>query len=218
MIVFRQSLLEQFRRVVSTEWADEVELLAAVRGQPLPPNWMMESGTEWHRLLASEVPGVVRYGRDHAAEPSRQFQFNGATVLAARRFVGPGLVEVPGSRVFDLGSQQVRVTGTCDHLRGLVVSDHKTCFSAPDARDYQLSLQWRVYLLIHHAQVFRYCLWHFAEPDSHGYCEFRDVVSFRFFAYPDMEQDVLRLVREFVLWAESRNVLDFLDNERQAAA
>lgn len=220
MIVLRTSTLESFRRVVETAFGDETELRQRlIRGQwdDGPANWMMEAGTEWHRLLASEHHNVIRYGRDHASEPIRQFQFDGEEVLAARKYTGPGLVEVTGRKRFgEFRGVPVIVEGTADHLRGLVIQDHKTKFSPSDPADYAPSLQWRFYLLIHEMSVFRFNLWDFKEPDKNGFCQLRDVHSFNFWPYESMAADCHSWVTSFLTWAEDQNLLRFLLPRRAA--
>lgn len=214
MISVRQSFLEQFRRVVATSYGDEQELIDHIRGKD-KPNWMMQAGTAWHALLAM---------RDFFTDdPDELFEEGGYRFLAsaideARVHVGPGLCDVPSAYRVDgpHGEAFIQLTGTADHIHGLTISDHKTKFTTPDASAYETSLQWRVYLLLHECQAFQYNLFHFKEPKD-GYCELKDILSFRFWRYPGMEAEVLGWLARFVEWAGDLGLLSYLDTERRAA-
>lgn len=210
MITVRTTTLESFRRLVSTEFGDEAELIAAVSGKPFEPNWMMRAGSEFHDLLANQSANVVRYGRDHEGESKREYRFDGEAVLASRRHVGEGLHEVFGSQRFEVRGEPVVVTGHVDWIRGLLVQDHKCKFSSPDPRDYEQSLQWRLYLAIFGADVFRYNLFHFADPSPEGYCHLKETVSFRFWRYPNLEADCREWLARFVDWLDSRRLTQCL--------
>lgn len=210
MITIRQSFLEQFRRVMETDYASENELIDHIRGKE-SPNWHMQAGTYFHHLLAADCPTVERYGRDHPMEAEAPVQFSGEDILTCRKHVGPGLVELPGSRILNVGGTQIRLTGIADRVRGLTIRDAKTKFSVPDARDYEQSLQWRIYLLIHECRVFVYDLFHFSEPDKANWCSLKAIVSVRFWPYRGMEAEVREWVWRFLDWASDRNLLRYLE-------
>ena len=86
--------------------------------------------------------------------------------------------------------------------------------SAIDARDYEASLQWRFYLLIHEGACFRYNLFDFANPKE-GCCELRDIVSVRFWPYAGLESECRAWLKRFIEWAGDRRLLGLLD--RRAA-
>lgn len=224
MIRLRVSTLETFRRVVQTDYQPESELIETLRrGQWTdgPANWQMNAGTAWHAILANPIrTQQIEFGCDgvpYTVHESGGFRFSGPDVQAALRHVGPGLHEVPAGRTWDIDGRQVRVTGTADHVRGLVVQDHKTKFSTPDARDYEASLQWRFYLLLQEAVVFRFNLFDFRDPDDTGLCELKEIVSFRFWPYVGMEADCRFWLREFLAWADDRGLLGLLEGEKKAA-
>lgn len=202
----RTTTLEAFRRVLCTEYGSEIDLINSLKGQPSPPNALMCAGTEFHGLLASEAANVVRYGRDHKAEASRQFSFDGEQVLAARRHVGEGLCEVYGEKTFDVAGRPVKVTGHVDWIYGLMVQDHKCKFSTPDAKDYEPSVQWRFYLSLFEANVFRYNLFHFSDPSPENYCHLKETVSFRFWRYDGMEAECIQWLARFLDWLDSRRL------------
>lgn len=205
MIRIRCSYLESFRRVVDTEYGNADELARAIRGNPDPPNWKMEAGTAWHARLNPATTD----------ERSVEYDFGEDDVDFAVDYIGPGVFEVPGSLEILPG---VQLLAKADHLYGLAIQDQKTKFSPADARDYESSLQWRVYLMIHGGAWFRYNLWSFADPKD-GYCELKGVTSFRFWPYCGMAEDVRGWAGAFLDWASSRNLLGFLERDpyREAA-
>lgn len=210
------TLLESFRRVLETEWGRESEVIDAIRGAPRATSWQMEAGTAWHKALeADPIIADPHWTNPDELIESGAFSFLAGDVHAAQEAIGPGLWEVPGTRVFDVGGLPVEVSGRLDHVRGLVIQDQKAKFSSADARDYEDSLQWRLYLLIHGGACFRYNLWSFRDPKD-GLCELRDVLSFRFWPYAGMEGDCLQLMERFVDWARSRNLLGFLERKDHA--
>lgn len=213
MIRLRVSTLESFRRVVDTEYGDEAELIASVkRGQEGgPTNWKMEAGTAFHVLLADPM-ALEGVNQDEAIQEG-DYAFLASDLDEAKQHVGHGLHEIQARKSFLVDGRLVEVRGTADWLRGLVIQDHKCKFSAPDARDYEASLQWRFYLLLHEARVFRYNLFSFKDPKD-GFCEMTGITSFKFWAYPDLETECREWLSRFVEWAEARHLIPYL--ERQA--
>lgn len=212
MITIRQSHLEQFRRVIKTEYAKESELIESVKGTPIPPNWKMEVGTAWHSAIEGkkadnwiadvQLGMIERYGK---------YWFTKAAIDAGRNHVGPGVFEIPGSHLFKVNGRDVLVTGKCDHMHGLLIQDNKAKFSDIDCKDYEPSLQWRLYLLIHEGSAFRYNCYAFKDPDTSGYCELRNIVSFTFWPYIGMAEDCVWWIGEFVDWADGKDLLKHLE-------
>ena len=201
MLKTRVSRLESFRRCVQTEYGNEAELIAAIQGKE-SPNWMMERGTEFHRLLAGKK-----------GKRDLRYLFLASDVQSAGEYIGKGLHEVTGRRIFDLGSESLEVRGTADWICGSVIQDAKTKTSSPDPRDYESSLQWRFYLAIHEADVFRYNLFYFTDPDERGWSRLQEVVSVNFWRYPSLEQDCREWCRRFLEWAEMHGLLSQLEKE-----
>ena len=219
MIRISTTTLESFRRVLETEYGDEAALIAQIKGVPLAPSWQMEAGSAWHRLLAGHLPKV------HAEEFTTGgmlyhrmdgFVFSEAAVAAGRALIGPGVWEVKETRKpWPLGN--ITVVAQVDHLAfsfgSIRIQENKTKFTLPDAKDYEPSLQWRFYLWIHQAHMLRYNLFHFKEPDGGGYCEFKEVVSLKFWPYVGLEKDCLEWVNRFMEWAGERSLLSYLERE-----
>ena len=223
MIRIRTSTLEQFRRVVCTDYAPESELVDRIRrGQwvddPETP-WYMQAGTAWHRALSGEpADEVIEDNSQECLSRYGDYLFNPDDIHAGIAFFGDGLREMTSWRTWEVGGLKVQVEGTADHVHGLVVQDAKTKFSDTDPADYEQSLQWRAYLLIHHAEVFRYVMFNFKDPTEDGFLALKDIYHFNMWRYPDMERDVLEWLERFVDWAGTRGLIRHLENDRGRTA
>ncbi len=216
MIRVSTTTLESFRRLVSTEWGNEEELAASVRREPFKASWQMEAGTAWDLVLGDPDKYLKTEHVAGEVEPRRWHECNGHTfgayhVACATAHIGPGVQQVKATRIFDIGVP-VNVVAKADHCYGLMIQDNKAKFSTPDQRTYESSLQWRFYLAIHEASCFRYNLFDFKDPKN-GYCELRDILSFRFWPYRGLHDDCRSWVRRFYEWAKSKNLLSFLERE-----
>ena len=200
MIRISTTTLESFRRVVETEYGDETELIASIKGQ-VKPTWQMEAGTAWGESI-------------QAGENTwKGYQFAKDDIADARKLLGPGLWEVKGTRRFDIYQLPVEVVAKVDHIRGDDIQENKAKFSPADSRDYESSLQWRFYLAVHEAASVRYNLFSIGERDGDGFWPLRGILSFSFFPYVSLEADCRRWVSRFVGWAADRQLLGFLDRE-----
>ncbi len=188
--------VEQYRLVVTTDWCEESQLIASLRGERKPTR-EMEVGTAFHAAVA----GL----------PYRGCTFAAGDLAAARKHVGPGVREV--KTTLDVGD--VKLVGMADLVFGNFIHDYKCRFSGvANARDYELSLQWRAYLWMFGAKRFTYDCFSFADPkpDSDLYT-LKEIISFRFWAYPDLERDCTAWVRRFVDWADARGLLPYLERD-----
>ena len=223
MIHLRVSTLEHFRRVVSTPWGREAELVDAIRrGQWAdgPASDIMRAGTAFHAILAApeKHAGNLNDAGDlwpHYA--SGGFAFDAEDVARALEHVGPGECEVSAFKDYVACGQLVRVHGTCDRIRGLAIRDAKCKFSTPDAKDYELSLQWRYYLDIFGGAWFTYDLLEFTDLESRDPLRLKGITSFRFWPYPEMADELTEWVADFLEWAECKGLMDVLRGDRKAA-
>lgn len=211
MIFLRVSTLESFRRVVNGVGGDWEELIEYIQhGQEGEPTTHMLVGTAWHECL-SDPKGVYVGDLGYKSGP---FYFLGEDVRDALALVGPGAKEVTATRKFVWQGYKVIVKGTADNVLGLTVTDHKTKFDTPDPKDYERSLQWRFYLLLHECAEFRYMLWPFKEPDqgARGLCARRgDPLAFSFHAYPGMTEECVGWLDRFLTWATDRKLIPYLE-------
>lgn len=209
----RCTTLESYRRVIQEEYGSEEELIASVKGKPFEPNMYMRAGTAFHAILAD--PAKYRRsefdmeGREDEFFESGEFRFAVDSTCTCIEHVQDGICEVPGSKIFQTQHGPITVNGTCDRINGKIIRDAKCTWSTPDAKSYDRSLQWRLYLQLFEADQFIYDIFAFLEPKD-GFCKLRDIVSFNLFRYPEMEADCERWVRDFVQWADGRNLLEYL--------
>lgn len=222
--MIRASTLEQFRRILAGETSDgEEALIRDIKaGQNGAGNERMDAGTAWHRCLslpefdlndlADWKNHYLIKGKEKCVpiKPLAEFPyfFDLSDVQLAREFFGPGRHEVPGFGM--IGGQQVCCTA--DLINGLVVSDAKTKFTTINAADYETSLQWRIYLHIHGARQFRYCLFRMTDPNDDGFIRMMDMTEFSFFSYPEMQNDLTHWVNQFMEWCDSRRLTQYLSH------
>lgn len=113
------------------------------------------------------------------------------------------------------------VTGCADMIDGVEICDIKTKYSTPSDADYINSCQWRYYLDIFGADVFHFDLFVFNgyKKEKHGY-DVRGLELTRHtppitcYRYPEMENDNLALLNQFMDWAEARGLTEYLTNKR----
>lgn len=113
------------------------------------------------------------------------------------------------------------VTGCADMIDGTEIRDIKTKYSAPSDSEYIDSCQWRYYLDIFGADVFHFDLFvfHGYDKDKHGY-DVRPLELMRHtppitcYRYPEMHNDNLALLNQFMDWAEARGLTKYLTNKR----
>ena len=206
MIRVSTTTLESYRRVISTEYGSEAELIANIKGEPFERNWKMDAGSEWDKLVQNTAwpDGRTRFGNGHT--------FDLSAIQAAQKHIGAGVWQAKAAKIIE----GVNVVAQVDHIRGTVIQENKAKFSQPDAKDYETSLQWRFYLLVHDASVCRYNLFDFNDPKD-GYCELTNILSFKFWPYRSLEADCRRWLFDFMAWAEQRKLVRFLNRESSTA-
>jgi hypothetical protein len=196
--------LEEYRRLLETEYKTEQELIDSLKGVFIP-TWQMQAGTAWDALVLA--PGLPP---DSGVMQSGQFSFNASDVRLAKLHTGPGVTQVKLTKTYKTRLGPALVVAKVDHVHGRVITDVKAKFSTPDARDYESSLQWRFYLDIHEALAFRYLLCDFDDPKN-GKCALRDILTFRAWPFSGMGDECQCWVNEFVKWAAERDLLPLLD-------
>src|SRR5207302_1949964 len=159
MIRIGSVLLEQYRKVVETDYASEEELVAQVMGKPFEPRWQMEAGTAWHSAL-EDRPELITDGHD-GRYGAGDYWFDGKAVTEARELIGPGLWEVKQTRVLDVFGCPVTLVAKVDHIHGRIIQDNKARFGPLDVEGIEPSLQWRAYLWVFQAALVRYNLFEF---------------------------------------------------------
>lgn len=113
------------------------------------------------------------------------------------------------------------VTGCADMIDGIEIRDIKTKFSTPSDSDYFDSCQWRFYLELFGVNTFHFDIFSFEgyDPERHG-CDvrglriYRHVPAITCYRYKDMSIDNRCLLEQFLHWAEDRQLLSYLRNQK----
>lgn len=149
------------------------------------PNRAMELGTAWHSVLEDPPESLSAIQRDG-------FNF---VVECEAEITLPQVREIRAAKMYRVDGVAVLLSGGCDGISGNVVTDHKLT-ARPDPEKYLDSYQWRAYLDIFGADVFEYILYH--AKDEGDVVRIRDVSPFRFYRYPQMFDDLIGGLREYV--------------------
>lgn len=221
----RVTMIEAFRRYLANGDNDYYEIteqsvIDSVTGK-FEGNTLTRIGTAFHH--------IAELGEDYGApiEDGWQFNIEGHEV---RMSDAQRQVALDYSREHPFAFHEIRwrkdygqaiVTGCADMIDGLEIRDIKTKYSAPSDKDYIDSCQWRYYLDIFGANVFHFDLFVFQgyDKEKHGY-DVRPLELTRHtppitcYRYPQMESDNIRLLNEFMDWAEARDLIKYLINPK----
>lgn len=221
----RVTMIEAFRRYLANGDYDRYEIteqsvIDSVTGK-FEGNTLTRIGTAFHH--------IAELGEDYGApiEDGWQFDIEGHEV---RMSDAQRQVALDYSREHPFAFHEIRwrkdygqaiVTGCADMIDGLEIRDIKTKYSAPSDKDYIDSCQWRYYLDIFGANVFHFDLFVFQgyDKEKHGY-DVRPLELTRHtppitcYRYPQMESDNIRLLNEFMDWAEARDLIKYLINPK----
>lgn len=235
----RVTTLEKFRRYMSGDYEYETEqnVIESITKE-FQGNEYTRIGTVFHRIVEEGTPECVKapagtrkflyYGKEteEPVPPGRTFDVNGFKVsldvpqckvaLAYRNQFPDAWHEVRLYR--DYG--RAIVTGCADMVDGAELRDIKTKYSYPSDADYINSVQWRYYLELFNMDVFHFDLFIFDgyKKEKHGY-DVRGLELKRYeppitcYRYEGMEQDNMMLLDDFMDWAESRNLIEYLTNK-----
>lgn len=175
----RVSNLETFRRWREDEDSTVDNLIDQLLGfEPTPA---MLAGTAFHKALETARPGEYE-----------QLSANGYTFLLPEgTLVLPEIRELRGFKRYG----DLTVTGCVDILDGKRVDDHKTT-ARFDAERYLAGYQWRFYLDIFEADVFRWNVFEVRNTKGLIY-EVSDPQTLEVYRYPGLERDCERLAAEF---------------------
>jgi len=181
----RVSNLEAFRYWRGAEDQSVEDLIERLTMfQPTEP---MLAGTAFHKALETAKPGD--YDTLHAN--GYTFQLPDATLAL------PAIRELRAYGNYG----PLQVTGCVDCLHGKTVIDHKTT-GRFDADRYLAGYQWRFYLDLFGADVFRWDVYEIREIKPHVY-EVADPQTLQQFRYPGLHDDCARLAAEFYDFASA---------------
>lgn len=109
------------------------------------------------------------------------------------------------------------VTGCADMIDGVEIRDIKTKFSRPQDAAYTESCQWRYYLQLFGVDVFHYDLFCFEDykEEKHAYDVrglnlVRHTPPITVYRYERLQEDNEALLRDFLNWAKSRDLIKHL--------
>ena len=228
--------LESFRRYMSGEYVyvTEQSVIDNIT-KKFEGNDYTRIGTAFHSIVETGCPQCEKVG-----EGERHFTYYGKDktefVPEGRKFIYKDGVAILDKKqcmvaldyrnehpdafheikdIKDYG--RAVIVGVADMIDGLDIRDIKTKYSAVTDKDYIDSCQWRYYLDIFGADTFYFDLFIFNgynkdkhKGDVRGLELNRHDPSIVCYRYPDMENDNLVLLNQFMDWAEDRELLPYL--------
>jgi hypothetical protein len=181
----RVSNIEAFRRWRENEDQTVEDLVRFITVEE--PTEAMQAGTAFHKALETAPEG------SHDTLSGNGYTFH---------LHDPGVVELPSIR--ELRAYRLygglNVTGQVDGLHGRLVIDHKTT-SRCDPERYLTGCQWKYYLDIFDADVFRWHIFEIKElaPKEYDVAPPQILTAYR---YPEMRAYCERLAREYLEFAK----------------
>lgn len=190
-MTFRVSEVESYRQYREDEDAELEALLARLRGQT-PASPAMEAGTAFHKALETSPTGLV----------VTALEANGYTFTFAGDFTAelPAIREIRASRTWLVDGEPVTISGQLDAIHGKRVEDHKTT-GRFDPERYLTGYQWRLYLTIFGADLFRWNIFEITEKDHPLEWEVFAAHRLEQYRYPTMEADCEKLVEDLARFA-----------------
>ncbi len=186
MKAWRVSNVEAFRQFELDDEAEPGRFIDELL-HGFEPSPAMQAGTAFHKALELAAPGET------ATELNSQghvFTFRGDFVVRL-----PAIRELRASKTYMVDGEPIVISGQVDGIEGLRIDDHKTT-SRFDPDRYLTGYQWRLYLDIFGASVFRWNVFELNELDVLTY-EVRDQHTLEQFRYPALGADCQRLVERF---------------------
>jgi hypothetical protein len=181
-MTFRVSELESFRQWREDEDAELETLLARLRGET-PASEAMLAGTAFHKALE------LASAEDHSELKALGYTFK---VMGDFELAVPAIREVRASKTYTAENFAVTITGQLDAIDGKRIEDHKTTGRA-DFERYLSGYQWRMYLDIFGADVFRWNVFEINVTDDPMTWEVWEAHRLEQYRYPGMERDCERL-------------------------
>lgn len=184
-MTFRVSEAESYRQWREDEDAELDTLLARLRGQTEASEAML-AGTAFHKAL--ELATVAEHDELHAL--GYTFKLMGEFELAI-----PAIREVRASKTYTADDFAITITGQLDAIEGKRIEDHKTT-GRLDIERYMAGYQWRLYLDIFGADVFRWNIFEINATDDPMTWEVWEAHRLEQFRYPAMAEDCQHLAVE----------------------
>lgn len=198
--------LDQLRFYRDSDDMELAELIARLK-HLMPSSEAMEAGTALHKALELSEPGEFK----GLAADGFTFSFE----TDAEIDLSP-IREIKAEREYLIDDVTVTLVGKVDVLNGKRVDDHK--FTAKfDPDRYLDSYQWRAYLDMFDADLFRWNIFEAIESAPKNYLV-RNVHKLQMHRYPGMAADVERELREFVRFARDHLSDKFIPSASLKAA
>jgi hypothetical protein len=208
--------VEAFRLWRDTgDWMDLRDLEATIKRETVP-NEKMLRGIAFHSVL--EHPGACREPsleghqyRVGARDGSGDFIFAGEPMERVLK-LWPKLPAPEVKNTFELDG--ITVVGVADALEGITVWEAK-CSEQIDVEKYFDSFQWRALLKLYNATVARYVITK-GRDCGNRFIVIDDAMEFPLYRYPQLDDDVRRLVSDCADFISQRNLIGYVQ-EREAA-
>lgn len=205
----RVSELETFRRWREDDEATLEDILPKLQGG-FVATARMDAGSAFHKALELAEPGEFDVLQAHFGGQDYVFHIDTDAELEL-----PHIRELRHSRTFAVDGGEITISGQVDTLLARRVDDHKTT-AQMDAEGYFAGYQWRCYLTIFEADVFRWNVFEIREASDRFLdrlpAELRDLPGLHYVVhgahtlqqhrYPGMEADVARLAADFYRFAK----------------
>lgn len=183
--------LDRLRWFRDDEDAELSAFLADMRRET-PPTEAMLAGTALHKALENAQPG------DHKGfrQDGYTFSFEAEAELDL-----PAIREIKATGEFVVDGCVVTLVGKVDAVHGRRVDDHKFT-THYDPERFMGSYQWRCYLQLLGADVFRWNVFEARESAPRNYL-IKHVHPLSMYRYPGMREDVIRELGGFVQFARA---------------
>ena len=184
---WRVSNVEAFRQFEMDDEADAGQFIDELLNG-FGPSAAMQAGTAFHKALELAEPGdasTTLHSMGHV------FTFRGDFEVRL-----PVIQELRAAKTYVVDGRPIVISGQVDGIEGLRIDDHKTT-SRFDPDRYLAGYQWRLYLDIFGASVFRWNVFEINELDLPGHYEVRDQHTLEQYRYPALGADCQALVERF---------------------
>ena len=182
----------RFYREDENEYTSLEKLIAQLRREE-PPSEKMLVGSAFHKALEIADEGNLKF----LSQDGYSFEFLKDVTIDL-----PEIRELKATAEWMVDGTPITLVGVADCVSGQRIEDHKTTYSTFDAEKYLNTFQWRIYLELFEADVFRWNVFEMKQ-DTKNFKHYliRDVHQLMAYCYPGMRQDVERELKLFVDFA-----------------
>lgn len=205
--------LETFRRFRdgTSEWDTEQKVIDAISGE-FKGNDYTFIGTAGHYMIENANTSCKKvfelFGVTFSPKQALMFSEHAWNL-------SPFVPEVKLTKRYQTQIGEISLTGVADVLKGNTIRDTKCKFSPPKLTDYYDSCQWKFYLSIFGLEWFYYDIFEFVgyNPEMGRNVSGLELVKhdpFCCISYVGMEQELQRLLDDFIEWILYRDLLKHL--------